>query len=525
MTRLLILLLTVTSALSRAAGAQAGPVAADPTIPRVLDSLFAPWRGTDGPGCAVGVSWRGHPVYTRVYGMANLETGTPIRPSSRFDIASVSKQFTAMAILLLARDGRLSIDDDIRKYVPEIPNYGTPVTIRHLLAHTSGLRDPLDLLYLARGAYLTPGRDETGPVTEADFLDIQSRQKALNSAPGAEYRYNNGGYMLLGLIVSRVTGTPLRVFAEERIFRPLGMASTSVGDDIAVLVPERATGYRSAPGGWQLAPPRVFPPGASTVFATVGDLLRWAANFDRPVVGDRPMFDAMHTRGVLTNGDSTDYGFGTQIGRYRGASVPNHSGGGGGYQAFLGRFPEHGLAIAIACNASSAGAISLFLRVADAIIGDSLAPVAAAAPPAAAAQDAVTLPAATLERRVGTYLQPTTQDLVQLRMRDGRLVFADNPNTWSSVSSPGGALLAALSADRFVLPTREIVFAPGDHSGFELSRRDGRGRPIPYAWMPPATVSPAALAAYAGEYCSEELDTCVRVSPQDTVLTPPYFAG
>src|SRR3990172_3621000 len=159
MARLLILLLTVTSALSRAAGAQAGPVAAD-TIPRVLDRVFDRWRGTDGPGCAVGVRWRGHPVYTRVYGMANLETGTPIRPSSRFNVASVSKQFTAMAILLLARDGRLSIDDDIRKYLPEIPNYGMPVTIRHLLAHTSGLRDPLDLLYLARGTYLKPPERE-----------------------------------------------------------------------------------------------------------------------------------------------------------------------------------------------------------------------------------------------------------------------------------------------------------------------------------------------------------------------------
>lgn len=511
MTRLLILLLAVTSALSRAAGAQAGPVAAD-TIPRVLDRLFAPWSGTDGPGCAVGVSWRGHPVYTRVYGMANLETGTPIRPSSRFLVASVSKQFTAMAILLLERDGRLSIDDDIRKYLPEVPNYGTPVTIRHLLAHTSGLRDPLDLLYLARGLYLPPQREEFGPVTEADFLDILSRQKAIGWAPGAEYRYNNGGYIMLGLIVSRVAGMPLRVFAEERIFRPLGMVSTSVGDDIAVLVPERATGYVSAPGGWQLAPRADFPPGASTVFATVGDLLRWQANFDRPVVGDRAMFDAMETVSVLSSGDSTDYGFGTQIGRYRGARLIYHGGAGAGYRAHIGRFPDHGLAVAIACN-GPAGSTSLFLRVADAIIGDSLAPIAAAAAPAAT-QDAITLPAATLQSRVGAYLQPATQpatrtpaQLVQLRVRDGRLVFDNDPDP-----------LSAMSADRFVGQFDEIVFGPGDHPGFELRRLDGVGRPVPYIWMPPPVVSPAALAAYAGFYCSEELDTCVRVSSQDTVL-------
>lgn len=523
MARLLILLLNVTGALSGAARAQAAPVA--DSIPRVLDRLFDRWRGTDGPGCAVGVNWRGHPVFTRVYGMANLETGTPIGPSSRFNVASVSKQFTAMAILLLARDGRLSINDDIRKFLPEIPSYGAPVTIRHLLAHTSGLRDPFDLLYLARGVYLTPEREELGPLTEADFLDMQSRQKALNSLPGAEYKYSNAGYILLALIVGRVGGMPLRAFADERIFKPLGMTNTSIVDDPAVLVPERATSYVGVPGAWQLAeadPMKDQLPGAASVVTTVGDLLRWEANFDHPVVGDRAMFDAMQTVSVLPNGDSTGYGFGTVIVRYRGARIIGHGGSGAGHEAFIGRFPEHGFTIAITCNSSSAEVYSMALRVADALIGDSLAPVPAAAPgapTASAVPGEVMLPAATLQRRVGTYLRPSTQEVLQLSVRDGRLA--------STGRHPpplvGDTPLAAMSADRFVgplgHPVGEIVFAQGDHPGFDMRRLDGTGRPIPYIWMPPPRVSPAALAAYAGQYCSEELDMCLSVSSQDTVLT------
>jgi CubicO group peptidase (beta-lactamase class C family) len=493
MARRLILLLALTGSLSGAAGAQAGLSSAD-TITRVLDRVFDRWRGTDGPGCAVGVSWRGHPVYTRAYGMANLETGTPMRPSSRFMLASVSKQFTAMAILLLERDGRLSIDDDIRKYVPEVPNYGTPVTIRHLLTHTSGLRDPIEVLYLARG------RKEESLVTEADILDIVSRQKALNSAPDAEYHYNNGAYVLLGLIVKRVAGKPLRVFADERIFKPLGMMSTNVRDDVAMPVPERATAYVTSAGGWQLAATYANPPGAATVFATVDDLLKWETNIDRPVVGDRALFDAMQTSAVLTNGDSTHYGFGLMLGRYRGARAISHGGIESGYRAFLSRFPEHGFAIAIACNASSADPVALAQRVVDAFIGDSLAAVQEAAAPVA-----VKLPLAMLQRRVGAYIQPTMQELLQLTVRDGQLV-------------AGSTALTAVSTTRFVGPFREITFADGEHAGFDVRLLKG-GRAVPYVWLPPAVASPVALSAYAGEYCSEELDACLRVSPQDTVLT------
>jgi CubicO group peptidase (beta-lactamase class C family) len=196
------------SACALANTARAQTAAPTDTITRVVDKLFDAWRTTDSPGCALGVSRNGRTVYERGYGMANLETGTPITPTSIFHVASVSKQFTAMAIMLLVRDGKLSVDDDIRKYLPEIRDYGTPITIRHLLTHTSGLRDQWELLSLARGRF------EEDRITEADVMDIVPRQTALNFTPGAEYVYSNTGFTLLGVIVKRVSGKSLREFAD-----------------------------------------------------------------------------------------------------------------------------------------------------------------------------------------------------------------------------------------------------------------------------------------------------------------------
>ena len=182
--------------------------------------MFDAWRGPDSPGCALGVSRNGRVIYETATGHGEPRDGTPITPASIFHVASVSKQFTAMAIMLLARDKKLSIDDDIRKYLPEIRDYGTKITIRHLLTHTSGLRDQWELLSLARGRF------EENRITEADIMDIVPRQTALNFTPGSEYVYSNTGFTLLGVIVRRVRGKSLRDFADERIFKPLGMTST-----------------------------------------------------------------------------------------------------------------------------------------------------------------------------------------------------------------------------------------------------------------------------------------------------------
>jgi CubicO group peptidase (beta-lactamase class C family) len=474
------------------------PAATDSdTTSRAVDRVFENMRGTDRPGCAVAVSRKGDVIYERGYGMANLETGTPITPSSIFHVASVSKQFTAMAIMLLAREGKLSLDDDIRKHLPEIPDYGTTITISHLLTHTSGLRDQWALLSLARGRF------EENRITEADVLDIASRQRALNFTPGAEYLYSNTGYTLAAVIVRRVSGKSLRDFADERIFEPLGMTNTHFHDDYHMLVPGRTSAYARRANGWRVSIPNFDTYGATSLFTTVGDLLKWEANFDSLTVGDSAIFAAMETPARLTNGDTTGYGLGLAIGGYRGARVIGHGGADAGYRSYVGRYPDHGLAIAIACNASTANTGALAQGVADAYLGTTLAAVDSAIAPRA-----VRIAPAVLQRRVGIYVQPTTLEVIELTMRDGKLIGGRT----------GGPTLVPVGDNRFRAGQREVVFGGGEHAGFEV-RQPGSPRPVQFEWRAPVTPSPASLAAYAGEYFSEEVNASYRVVVRDSGLS------
>ncbi|HWA15254.1 MAG TPA: serine hydrolase domain-containing protein, partial [Gemmatimonadales bacterium] len=266
----------------------AAPLAAQqqPVLPAV-DSIFAHVDKGDSPGCALGVYQDGKLAYARGYGMANLELGVPITSRSVFDIGSTSKQFTAASVVLLSLDGKLSLDDDIRKWVPELPSYGKTITIRHILHHTSGLRDYIGLMVLA-------GADYDDLTTEQEALDIIVRQKALNFQPGAEYLYSNTGYFLAGIIVKRASGKSLREFAHERIFQPLGMIHTRFRDDHTEWVPERTTAYSPREGGgfaidmsnWEQV-------GDGAVVTTVEDLLKWDNNFYLPTVGGTRMVELL----------------------------------------------------------------------------------------------------------------------------------------------------------------------------------------------------------------------------------------
>ena len=464
----------------------------------LVDRAFDAFRDTEGPGCAVGVGRSGRVVYERGYGMANLETGTPIRPSSIFHVASVSKQFTAAAIMLLERDGKLSVDDDIRKFVPEIPSYGKPITIRHLMTHTSGLRDQWDLLALARGRF------EENRITEADVMDIMPRQTALNFDPGAEYVYSNTGFTLMGVIIKRVSGKSLREFADERIFKPLGMNSTHFHDDYTMVVPGRTSAYSPANANgqrWRVSIPNYDTYGATSLFTTVGDLLKWQANFDTPVVGDAAMLARMQERTVLTNGDTSNYGFGITNATYRGARVVEHGGADAGYRSHLARFPQHDLSVAIACNTSSVNATQLARRVADAYLGPALA----ATP---VQQQAAPVPVERLARRVGTYMDPVTMLVVQLIMRDGRLMVA-----------PNGAVLIPLDENRFALPGQagDLIFDEGENAGYQ--RRFPNQQPLRFLRKTPVAPTAPLLARYQGEYVSAELGGAVyRVTVKDSTL-------
>ncbi len=463
-----------------------------------VNRAFATWSNTDGPGCAVGVSRDGNVVYQNGYGMANLELDAPITSASIFHVASVSKQFTAMAIMLLAHDGKLSLDDDVRRYLPELPDYGNKITIRHLLQHTSGLRDQWDLLFMARGRF------EESRITEADVLEIVARQKVLNFVPGSEYLYSNTGYTLSGTIVKRVIGKSLREFADERIFKPLGMTQTHFHDDYTMVVKGRAAGYaRGSDGKWHVSLPNYDTYGATSLFTTVGDLLKWDVNVWKPTVGDETMLRDMRTSATLTSGDTTGYGLGIATEVYRGARLIGHSGGDAGYRTYLGRLPEHGLSVVVLCNGSTANPAALTRAVADVYLGSKLAAVE---PPP---KPALMLSREQLAKLAGAYVNPLTGAPTFITLRRDTLI----------VGLTAGPALVPLSERRFRIGTQpvDMEFMPNGEL-VQTILAWPRPKPLTFKRHERAMPSRAQLEAYAGSYYSEELGATWTVTATDSTL-------
>lgn len=335
-----------------------------------IDSIFAQYDNPHSPGCAVGVIRDGRFLFKRGYGMANLEHDIPLTTTNVFDLASTSKQFTAGAILLLAAEGKLSLDDDIRRFLPELPDHGRPVTIRHLIHHTSGIRDYLTLQYLA-------GKRDDDFYTPEDVVKLLAKQRELNFVPGDEYLYSNSGYFLLSQIVRRASGKTLQEYAAEKIFRPLGMAHTHFHDDHTHIVPGRATGYAPAEGdGFRISMTTLDMIGDGNVFTTVEDLLAWDRNFYQPVVGGTSFLEALQARGRLNNGDTLDYASGLAHATYRGLRTVGHGGSFVGYRSQMMRFPDQRFTVICLCNLATANPARLARRVADGFLGDVMAPAA-----------------------------------------------------------------------------------------------------------------------------------------------------
>jgi len=486
-------------------GAAPVPAAEAPVDPRTrVDELFRDYDRSDTPGCALGVYRDGKIAYARGYGMANLELGVANSAQTVFDIGSTGKQFTAFAIQLLAREGKLSLDDDIRKWMPEIPSYGKTITIRHLLHHTGGLRDYIELMSL-QGVMQ---EDLTG---DAEVLEIMARQKAPNFPPGEEHLYSNTGYNLLSMIVKRVSGLSLRDFAAERIFGPLGMAHTQYNDSHTRIIPNRATGYSKPKGGvfgidmsdWEQT-------GDGAVVTTIEDLVRWDENFYDGKVGGPKLIEAMHEVGVLNNGKKLQYASAIYVTTYRGLPAITHGGSWAGYRAQLMRFPKQHLSVACVCNnGGTANPSRLASKVADIYLGDLMTPAAerkAAETPAAAPAEA--------SAWTGAYRNPATGDLVALSLQDGVLVAEadgderkltpDGQNRFRTANPPNGVARV------------ETVFEPAKGSArprMRVTTTDEDGDVETETFEPVERWTPAAadLAAFAGTYASRELDTTWRL--------------
>ncbi|HNV03559.1 MAG TPA: serine hydrolase domain-containing protein [Vicinamibacterales bacterium] len=483
----LALALVLWPARARPSQAAQQPPITEPA-PGAIDRIFAPVDRTSSPGCAVGVASRGRLVHLQGYGMANLEYGVPIRPLTVFEAGSVAKQVTAAAVVLLAQDGKLSLDDPVRTHVPELPEFGAPILVRHLLGHTSGLRSQWPMLTMA-------GRPPGLAVhSVAEILELAGRYRELNFKPGDEFLYNNTGYTLLGVIVARASGTSLEAFCQERLFRPLGMTRTRWREDFSAVVEGRATAYLQLPNGEH----RTYMPftnviGNGGLLTTVGDLLLWNENLDHPRVGGQAMVDLLQTKGRLNDGSETEYGLGLYVQDYRGVREVSHGGTTAGYRAYLGRFPDDGLSVGILCNTLAADPSAYAHQIADLMLGPRLKKI-----PVARKAD---VPDVVLQRMAGYYLEKPTDLLLRLEWE---------PSARSL--KIGGQLLVPVGDGELLSSdgSRRFSTGVGWSEGLPASRiveKRGTGKHRTWDLQGPFRPKPEALAAYAGDYVSEELDT------------------
>ncbi len=433
---------------SHAAAAQ------DPAAVALADRVFAQYSAA-APGCQVGVSRDGSVLVEKAYGAADLERGAPLSAASIIEAGSVSKQFTAAAVTLLALEGKLRFDDPVQKHFPELPQYERAITIRMLLDHTSGLRDWGDIASLAgapRG---------TRAYTHAHVLEIIARQRAVNYPPGDQYSYTNSGYNLLAMLVARVSGQSFADFTRDRLFRPLGMTSTSWRDDYRRIVPGRALAYAPVPGvlaSWRTDMPNEDAHGNGGLLTTVGDLLRWNDALAKRTVGGAhgaALVDSLTRRGVLSSGERIPYAAGLVVDEYRGTPRVAHSGATAGYRAYLARFPaQQELSVAVLCN-TFANATALALGMVDGL-ATGLAPVVrpAATPPA---PRGAPLPADSVRRFVGEYVSDEVGASLRVTLEGERLMVR------RGAEAP--ALATQMGEGRFSVGGTTIWFTPDGASG------------------------------------------------------------
>ncbi|MDP2884177.1 MAG: serine hydrolase domain-containing protein [Ignavibacteria bacterium] len=460
---------------------------------REVDKIFARWNSSETPGCAIAVSRNGQVVLSRAYGMADLEHGIPNSPETVFEAGSVSKQFTAAAIVLLAQQGKLGLDDEVRKYIPELPDYGCSITLRHLLNHTSGLRDWGTVVEVAgwpRGTRIH---------RHADVLDVVSRQRSLNFPSGSEYSYCNTGYNLLAMIVERVSGEAFANFTKKNIFDPLGMKHTSWRDDFTRIVRGRAIAYSRREDSYSMNMPFENVHGNGGLLTTVGDLLLWNENFIHGKVGGPSLVEELQRRGVLTSGQKISYAEGLRMTTYRNAPEVSHSGSTAGYRAFLVRYPKQHLSVALLCNLAAMNPDSLAHQTADMFLSD----YASERNP-----EVISLPLNALKARAGLYRNPRLDTPLRLSLRDGRLYV-------------GRSELLPLSDMDFLVgngPNRILFSTRGQGNRFSFSFATSEDTT---QFEPAEEVSPtvAQLQELEGLFHSEEVEVTYSVLVQDGKLS------
>ena len=429
-----------------------------------IDSILAPWSAPDRPGVAVAVLKDGQVVLERGYGSAQLEHRIPVTPATVFHVASVTKQFTAFGAAMLAQQGKLSLDDNVRSHIPELPDFGKPVTVRQLIHHTSGIRDQWELLAMA-------GWRLDDVITKDHILRMLTRQRELNFEPGSEHLYSNSGYSLLAEIVERVGGMPFPEWMEQNVFRPLGMTSTHMHVDHEHIVPGRAYSYRRGDDGqWRNAVLSYANAGATSLFTTAGDLARWLNNYETAQLGGPALIAQMRERAVLTNGDTIPYAFGIVRGQYRGQTHWSHSGGDAGFRSFVVHFPAARLGVAVVSN-DAAFRTRVARDIADLYLDAMGAPTADPEPQASGdgARVASTRTQPSQQRLAeftGTYYSPEIETVYRISVENGKLVARHQRHPNLELTDAGGD---AFASDRWFFRSIAFTRSEGAIDGFRLT--------------------------------------------------------
>ncbi len=472
LTALAVIAFIATATLAQVPTKEKVVAGAERAFEKVTKTYVAP-----GPGCAAAVSLNGETVFERAFGLADLESNVANTPQTIFESGSVAKQFTAAALVLLQQDGKLSLDDPVRKYIPELPDYGAPLTIRHLLNHTSGLRDWGSVLALT-------GVGRGDRVINQDLaLDVIVHQRALDFTPGSEYSYSNSGYNLAAIIVERVSKQKFPAFVEERLFKPLGMKNSSWRDDYQRIVPGRAQAYgRQGSGPWRLNMPFMNVYGNGGMLTTVGDWMIWNAMLDSKSLG-ASLVSALETRGVLNDGRKIAYALGLEVGTYKGLKDVSHGGSTAGYQTFLARYPDNKVSIGVMCNGTSPSAGGIAANITDEIFGPF--PETARTEPAKVSED-------DLKKFVGIWREEKTHF-------PARFVIENGISRWR------GTRLTPIGGGQFAAGDNQLRFT-----------FDGNGQPLSAAtvdsdgevrrFVPEKEWTPTAeeLAALKGDWFCEE---------------------
>ncbi len=461
------------------------------SLSKKADSIFADYNKTNSPGCALAILKDGKIIYEKGYGISNLEYNIAISPSSIFHVASVSKQFTAAAIIVLSLEGKLSLNDDVRKYLSEVPDFGHTITFNHLLHHTSGLRDQWELQGFA-------GWRDGDLITKKDILEMLARQKSLNFLPGDEEAYCNTGYTLLGIAVKRISGVSLREYADSVFFKPLGMTSTHFHSNHAEITPNRTSAYQKDENGkWEISIPVFDTYGATSLFTTVEDLAKWDENFYTKKVGGNNFINAMLVTGVLNNNTPQTYASGLYTETHKGYKTVLHSGSDAGYRSIFIRFPDEHFSVILLANLANIRVKTLAYKVADVFLIDkSLKDIAIA----------FKTDSTIVKRWAGEYIDMTSKSTLKLNYQNENLqigntvlkpssnfIFSDfNSKTTCSFSGDSKNVKCLLSTEGDINRTFEKVYR--------------------------IKLTPEQLKEYKGEFYSPELDTKYRITANDAEL-------